>query len=50
MHGRGGRSGRQYEVRRDSLPLDLQQHFKDLYGEAPPQLSHGPKAQEEREC
>lgn len=49
VHGRGGRSGRQYEVRRDSLPLDLQQHFKDRYGEAPPQLSHGPQAQEERE-
>ncbi len=49
VHGRGGRSGRQYEVRFDSLPLDLQLRFKDRYGEAPQQLSHGPKAQEERD-
>lgn len=49
VHGRGGRSGLQYELRIDSLPLDLQLRFKDRYGEAPPELSHGPKAQEERE-
>lgn len=48
QHGRGGRSGRQFELRVDSLPLDLQLRFKDRYGEAPPQLSHGPKAQQER--
>lgn len=49
VHGRGGRSGRQYEVRLDSTPLAFQLRFKDRYGEAPPQLSHGPKAQEERD-
>lgn len=30
IHGRGGRSGLQYEVRLDSLPLDLQQRSKVL--------------------
>lgn len=49
VHGRGGRSGLQYELRIDSLPLDLQLRFKDRFGEAPPQLSHGSKAQEERD-
>lgn len=49
IRGRGGRAGLQYEVRLDSLPHDLQLRFKDAYGEAPSQLSHGPKAQEERE-
>lgn len=49
IRGRGGRSGLQYEARVDSLPLDLQLRFKDAYGEAPPQLSHGPRAQEERQ-
>lgn len=49
VRGRGGRAGLQYEVRLDSLPYDLQLRFKDAYGEAPPQLSHGPKVQEERE-
>ena len=48
VHGRGGRSGLRYEVRLDSLPVDLQLRFEDRYGEAPPQLAHGPKAQEER--
>lgn len=48
-HSRGGRSGLRYEVRVDSLPVDLQRRFRDAYGEAPPQLSHGPKAQEERD-
>ena len=47
--GRGGRSGLQFEVRVDSVPLDLQLRFKDRFGEAPPQLSYGPKAQEERD-
>lgn len=49
MHGRGGRSGRQYEVRSESLPLDLQLCVKQLHTASAPQLSHGPHAQEERD-
>jgi hypothetical protein len=49
VRGRGGRSGLRYEVRVDSLPIELQQRFKQHYGEALPQLSHGLQAQEERD-
>lgn len=49
VRGRGGRSGLRYEVRVDSLPAELQRRFNELYGDAPPQLSHGPKAQEEQD-
>ncbi|MGU9982601.1 hypothetical protein ACJ4V0_21470 [Phreatobacter sp. HK31-P] len=47
--GRGGRSGLRYEVRLDSLPIDLQRRFNEICGPEAPRLSHGPKAQVERD-
>jgi len=38
IRGRGGRSGFQYEVRIDSLPIDLQQRLKESLRPAPPIL------------
>jgi hypothetical protein len=38
VRGRGGRSGLQYEIRIDSLPVDLQQRLKDAERPSPPRL------------
>lgn len=35
IHGRGGRSGLQYQVRVDSLPIDLQRRFEEAFKQAP---------------
>lgn len=49
VHGRGGRSGLQYQVRVDSLPLDLQERWKALQRPVNARLNHGAKAQVERD-
>jgi len=46
--GRGGRSGRQYQVRLDSLPIEIQERWKALRTSFAGRLKHGPKAQAER--
>lgn len=48
VHGRGGRSGLVYQVRADSLPLDLQQRLKELRSPVERATTHGEKAQAER--
>lgn len=50
VRGRGGRSGWSYEVRVDSLPLDLQLRCKQLQSpfEAPPRLDDASAVERER--
>jgi len=48
VRGRGGRSGWQYEVRADSLPLDLQERWKALQSGVDRPLRHGERAKAER--
>lgn len=48
VHGRGGRGGLQYQVRVDSLPIDLQRAFQEAFGGPVPRPSHGEAAQAER--
>lgn len=47
--GRGGRSGQRYEVRSDSLPVDLQERLKAIRSVPERRLIHGEKAQAERD-
>ncbi|MBB4018335.1 hypothetical protein GGR16_003382 [Chelatococcus caeni] len=49
VHGRGGRSGIRYEVRVDSLPLELQERLRALKSTSESPLRHGEKAQQERD-
>jgi len=46
--GRGGRNGKHYQVRVDSLPIDLQSRFEELSKEPHNAISHGSKAQQKR--
>jgi hypothetical protein len=48
IHGRGGRSGRRYEVRLDSLPAELQLRFNALFSPSSLPL-FGPSAGQERD-
>ncbi len=46
---RGGRSGMRYQVRVDSLPVDIRSRFEELSKEPCGLISHSLKAQRERE-
>ena len=49
VHGRGGRSGLQYQVLVDSLPIDLQRRVEEAFKQASSRPAHGAKAQAERD-